>query len=338
MASALPLRAALERGALLTVANWPILVIEFAIESLFKFALAVPIVGGAFMVAVLVGADVGSLFDEGLQAAGNRVVASLDTAPVALASFLLAVLIVACGGALLMFGLKAGTLTVLAAGERAAPDLRRGPLKIDWFRQAHAYDAPTLLAGVKRFGRRAAILGVWLGVAYLLTALAYVMLLRLALRLSPGEPGGFAFWPLVIALATSAGLVAVVAINLAYDLLRVIVVVDDCRLRDAARKMRAFVMKDARQVIGILGVMGAVVILATALALLVTAGLAFVGYVPVVGLIFLPLQAAAWLVRGLVFQHVSLMTIAAYQTQYRRYAEPSEPGARPATHLWVQRA
>ena len=72
MASALPLRAALERGALLTVANWPILVIEFAIESLFKFALAVPVVGGAFMVAVLVGADVGSLFDEGLQAAGNR--------------------------------------------------------------------------------------------------------------------------------------------------------------------------------------------------------------------------------------------------------------------------
>jgi hypothetical protein len=91
-------------------------------------------------------------------------------------------------------------------------------------------------------------------------------------------------------------------------------------------------------VIGILGVMGAVVILATALAILATAGLAFVGYVPVVGLIFLPLQAAAWLVRGLVFQHVSLMTIAAYQTQYRRYAEASEPGARSATHLWVQRA
>jgi hypothetical protein len=160
----------------------------------------------------------------------------------------------------------------------------------------------------------------------------------MALRLSPGEPSGFAFWPLVIALATSAGLVAVVAIDLAYDLLRVIVVMDDCQLVAAVRKLRAFVMRDARQVIGILGVMGAVVILATALAILATAGLAFVGYVPVVGLIFLPLQAAAWLVRGLVFQHVSLMTIAAYQTQYRRYAEPSEPGARSATHLWMQRA
>jgi hypothetical protein len=338
MASALPLRAALERGALLTAANWPILLIEFTAESLFKFALAVPVVGGAFMVAVLVGADVRSLFDDGVQAAANRVVASLDTAPVALASFLLAILIVACGGALLMFSVKAGTLSVLAAGERVAPELRRGPLKLEWLRLAHAYDAATVLAGVKRFGRRAAVLGLWLAGAYSLLVIAYLLFVRLALRLSPGEPASIAFWPIVITMATSAGLVAIAAINLVYDLLRVVVVLDNCHLAEAVRKVRAFVRKDARQVIGILVVMVAVWILATALALLATAGLAFVGYVPVVGLIFLPLQAAAWLVRGLVFQHVSLMTVAAYQTQYRRFAEPAGPEARPATRLWVQRA
>src|SRR5205814_1823146 len=178
-------------------------------------------------------------FDEGLQAAANRVVASLVTAPVALTSFLLAVLVVACGGALLMFGVKAGTLAVLAAGERAAPDLRRGPLKFEWFRHAHAYDVPTLLAGVKRFGRRAATLGLWLGAAYALVALTSVALLRLALRFSPGEPGGFAFWPVAIGLTTSAGLIALAGVNLAYDLLRVIVVIDDCRLGEAVRRLRS---------------------------------------------------------------------------------------------------
>ena len=48
MTTALPLRAALRRGALVTLANWPIVVIDFIVESLYKLALGVPIVGGAF--------------------------------------------------------------------------------------------------------------------------------------------------------------------------------------------------------------------------------------------------------------------------------------------------
>ena len=55
MTSALPLRAALKRGALLTGANWPVVLIEFTIESLYKTAIGVPIVGGAIMVAVVFG-------------------------------------------------------------------------------------------------------------------------------------------------------------------------------------------------------------------------------------------------------------------------------------------
>jgi hypothetical protein len=38
----------------------------------------------------------------------------------------------------------------------------------------------------------------------------------------------------------------------------------------------------------------------------------------------LPLQAAAWLIRGLVFQYLGLLTLSAYQTQYRRLASPAD--------------
>ena len=110
MAAALPLRDALTRGALVSLANWPVVLIDFAIESLYKLALAVPVVGGAFMVAVLAGADVRALLGDGVRAGAELVLAALANAPLALASFVAAVLIVAIGGSLVMFLIKAGTL------------------------------------------------------------------------------------------------------------------------------------------------------------------------------------------------------------------------------------
>ena len=64
MTSALPLGAALRQGALVTLANWPIVILEFGIEAVYKLALGVPIVGGALMVATLLDADFGSLLGE----------------------------------------------------------------------------------------------------------------------------------------------------------------------------------------------------------------------------------------------------------------------------------
>ena len=40
---------------------------------------------------------------------------------------------------------------------------------------------------------------------------------------------------------------------------------------------------------------------------------------PLVGLAVLPLQIAAWLVRGIVFQYLALTALGAYLTQYRHY-------------------
>jgi hypothetical protein len=85
--------------------------------------------------------------------------------------------------------------------------------------------------------------------------------------------------------------------------------------------LKTFVFTDAREVAAIFGVMGGVQLLAAFASLLATAGLAIVAYVPLVSLIFVPLQAAAWVIRGVLFESLALAALAAYQTQYRRCSE-----------------
>ena len=61
MSHAPGLKAALKRGALITAANWPLVVVQFVAESTLKLLLAVPVLGGIFLVALLMNADVGEL-------------------------------------------------------------------------------------------------------------------------------------------------------------------------------------------------------------------------------------------------------------------------------------
>jgi len=116
--------------------------------------------------------------------------------------------------------------------------------------------------------------------------------------------------------------VGVTAANLIFDLTRVVVVTDDCGVRVALRRVRAFLLEDARQVLGIFGAMGSILLVATAASITATAGLALVAWVPLAGLLFVPLQVAFWIVRGLLFEYMGLVTLSAYQTQYRRFATP----------------
>src|SRR5262249_14149503 len=141
-------------------------------------------------------------------------------------------------------------------------------------------------------------------------------------------------WPLVVLVATSIGVVAVMAVNLAFDLLRIIIVSDDCRVSVAVARLRTFLVQDARQGARLFCVVGALLLMATAASIVATAGLALINWVPFVGLVVVPLQAAAWIVRGLAFQYMDLAALSAYQTQYRRFAEPGElPDV--GRRLWV---
>jgi len=319
--SALRLRVALRRGGLVTVANWPLVIVEFAADSLYKAALGVPIVGGALMVAVLVGNDLSSLLSQGLRTAAGMVLASLFGSPIALVTFVLAVGVVAGGGAIILFLVKAGSLTVLVRGERQASDeLHAGSLRFELMRRANASDLEVFLGGVRHCGRRFAVLGGWMIAAYAVSGGAYAAGMISAYRLAARTEWISAF-PLVLLVATSALVVVITVINLLYLLLQIIVVSDDCGIREAAARLRAFLLHDSRQVAGIFGVIVTVSVVGTAASLLVTAGLGLIAWVPLVGLTVVPLQAAAWLVRGLVFEWIDLTALSAYAAQYRRFVE-----------------
>ena len=65
MATSMPeppgLKATLKRGALVAAANWPLVAVQFVAESTLKVLLAVPVVGGIFLVVLLLGANADEL-------------------------------------------------------------------------------------------------------------------------------------------------------------------------------------------------------------------------------------------------------------------------------------
>jgi len=321
MSAALSLRAALKQGALVTAANWPVILIEFALWSLFELSLGVPILGGAFMVAVLLGFDLDGLIGQGLSNTADLIIGSLVAAPVALGAFFLALGIVAAGGLMLVFVVKAGTLAVLVAGEKAAADLHRAPTHVAATRRASAFTLAAVYAGTRRYGGRSARLAAWLSLTYLVIVAAAFGLIAIGFRLAADSAWASA-WLLLVALVTSAAVLAATVTNLVFDLARIVVVTDDCRVGEAFRRAREFVLRDARHVLGIFAVTSVMVAVAAAAWLVATANIAFIGFVPVVGMLVAPLQAAIWIVRGLLFQFLGLATLMAYQTQYRRFREP----------------
>ena len=315
----LPLRASVTRGALLVLSNWPVVLIDFAVESLYKLAVSVPVLGASLGIAALVGEDLTLLLSQGVRATADVVLGSLATAPVALTAFLLALAIVAVGGEAVMFVIKAGTLAVVVEADRVSGDVHQLPFGNESFDRARVYRLDIVLTAARRFSRRAIRLALWLGLGYAVVGLGYVAIVTQGLF--QGGSAWLPAWPLVVLASTSAAIVTIAIFNLFYDLLRVVVVTDDCEVGVAVSRLKQFVMEDARQVIGIFLVIGGVQVLAAIGFLLAAAGLALVGVVPLVSLIFVPLQAAAWVLRGLFFEALGLSALAACQTQYRRFSE-----------------
>lgn len=313
------MRAALKRGALITAANWPVVLIQFVMGSVYRLAVGVPIVGGAFVVAVLAGADVRSLLGEDLRAATGFVAAALADRPEALSTFLVAVGLVAVGGASVLFLVQAGIAGVLVRGEQRVTSAATHPLRISVLTDANSFGIVEFFDSVRRLGRRFLLLGGWLCVAYVTLGVLTLAGLWVALAVSQRE-GWEAAWVLGALLVSAVALVCLVGLNLVYALVQVILATDDCRLSQALRRLQSFVTHDARQVAGVFGVVLILVVLASAASLLATAGLALVAWVPFVGLAVVPLQLAAWLVRGVVFHYMELGAWSAYQSQYRRYA------------------
>lgn len=324
----LPLRAALKRGAWLALANWPIVPLQFVVVSIYRMAVAVPVVGGIFVVAVLAGADVRSLLAQDLRAAIGLVAAALAHRPEALVTFLVAVGLVGIGGAGVLFLTEAGLRMVMVSAESTAGPIHRGGLRPGSLREASRFSVALFASGIRRFGRRFLLLGAWWCIAYLMvgaSAWAAVSALTMGGTSQPWAP----LWGVGVAGVAAASAVTLVGVNLLYALLQVVMVTDDCRLSQAVTRLQAFIRHDARQVAGVFAVVLLLTLLGSAASLLATAGLALVAWVPIVGLAVVPLQLAAWLVRGLVFHFLDLSAWSAYQSQYRQHVDPAaeEPPA-----------
>jgi hypothetical protein len=162
-------------------------------------------------------------------------------------------------------------------------------------------------------------LGGLLLLAYAITALVYLAFVFGGYALT-ANTGVLIGWTIAIGLASSVLVVWITLINFFYLLTQMTMAVEDVGVRAAARGVFAFVRASLREVAAIFGVVLLLAVLATVASILATAGLGLIAFVPLVGLAVLPLQVAAWLLRGFVFQYLALTALGAYLTQYRHYS------------------
>jgi hypothetical protein len=140
-------------------------------------------------------------------------------------------------------------------------------------------------------------------------------------------------WTMAAAIASSALVVWITLVNFFYLLTQMVMAVEDIGVRRAVRRVVGFVRGSLREIAGIFGVVLLLAAIATVASIVATAGFGLINLVPILGLAVLPLQLAAWLVRGFVFQYIALTALCAYLTQYRHFVARTSPQAAPALRV-----
>jgi hypothetical protein len=315
------LKTALKRGALVTAANWQVILIQFVAESLFKLLLAVPLVGGALLVVTLADGRAVDIFTGDLRQIVTVIARVLRAQPVALGAFLISLAIAVVGGSMLMFFVKGGSVSVLIAGDAHAGPIEHQPVTIGSLRRASAFSAEAVLDGSERLFGRYLRVGLVLLAVYAVSGAIYLGTIVGGYRLVDGTVL-LVGWTLIAAVISGAMALWITLVNLLYLLTQIVIAVDDVSVLTAFRRVSRFVRRQPRKLAGVFLIVLALVVLALFATVLTTAGLGLIGFVPVFWLMAFPLQAAAWLVRGLVFQYLGLTALGAYLTLYR--AAPPE--------------
>jgi hypothetical protein len=310
------LRTTLKRGALLCAANWPVVLVQFVAESTFKLLLGVPVVGGAVLVALALGRDLREMLGGDVREIAASVAGALLVHPLAFTGFLLSFLIVLAGGSTGMFLIKGGTVSVLAASEDVAGPLERQVITVSVLARSSQYSIERFIGGCRTLFRRYLRLGAGLFAIYGLSGVVYLALVFGGYVLIGGTAAAVG-WTLVAAVASSALVVWITIVNLVYLLLQMIVAVENCSVSRAVRLLWDFLRAQFRDVALMFLVVLGLVVIATGASLVATASLGLISFVPLFGLAVFPLQAAAWLVRGLVFQYLGLTALGAYLALYR---------------------
>ncbi|HEX5108052.1 MAG TPA: hypothetical protein VFV95_06380 [Vicinamibacterales bacterium] len=309
------LRAVLKRGALVAAANWPVALIQSVADGLFKLVIAAPLIGGVLLVTIVIGADTEALNTLDWRVIAAGLVSSLLAHRVILVAFLLSLALVIVGGSLFVFLIKGGTVGVLVRGDRqtgAGSSLPPGVID-----RAAAFSIELFIDSARTLFPRYARLGFVLMAIYLGSGGAYFAVV--ATRAS-----GESWW--VATLVIVVFVLWTTLVNLLYLLVQIVIAADDCGVAAAARRVLAFVRHERRLVIGVFGVVLAMVALATGASLLAFTALGLIFLVPLAWLAAVPLQLVALVLRAIVFQYIGLSSIGAYLTLYRRFSERTAEG------------
>ena len=310
------LKPVLKRGALVALANWPVTLIQATADSVFKLLLATPIIGGLFLVGLVIRAAPEDLLDLEWRDMADTIITSLFSHPVVLAAFLASLAVVVVGGSLFVFLVKAGSVAVLVRGERDAGPIEHPPLHFDVVSRASKYSAEFFIDSAQALFPRYMRLGLMLMAIYLVSGGLYLLAAyESGFR---GDIGGLVTFVMTLGFVTWITLV-----NLVYLLMQIVIAAEDCGVAKAWRFMGAFVRQQFRGVSLVFAVVLALVIAATGVSLLATAALGLIAFVPFVGLAVLPLQLLAWVFRGIVFQFLGLTSIGAYLRLYRDQLKPA---------------
>jgi hypothetical protein len=306
----------MKRGTLVAAANWPVTIIQATADSLFKLLVAVPLIGGVFLVALAVGAEPNVLLDLDWPELAATILTSLPSRPLVLVPFLASLAVVIVGGSLFIFLLKAGTVSVLVRSERVAGPIEQPPLSFDAFSQASVFSIEFFTESAKRLFPRYVRLGFVLMGAYLVSG--GLLLFGLVASRNAGDGWG------ATAALTAAFVSWITVVNLLYLLTQIVIAADDCSVATAATRVAMLLRREWRSVASIFAVVLAFVVFATGASLLATASLSLLGFVPFfgpfLGLAVLPLQLLAWALRALVYQYIGLSSIGAYLAVYRDQA------------------
>ena len=316
----LDIRHLLKRGALLTAANWQAVAIQFVAETTFQVLLAVPIIGAAILVAVLLGADLADLLQGSLREIFTTISSTLLSEPVALVAFITAFAVVLFGGSVLMFVVKGGIVDVLVAANAEAGQIEQHPITLDLLRRASAFSLTRFTAGCSRLYRVYVGLGLVLMAVYGLSTGAYLAFVVYGYRAAEGRMLVLG-WTFIAAISAALLVAWITVVNLVYLLLQISMAVEGARLAAAIRATARFVRAEFRELAGLFLVVVVLVAAATLASALAWSGVGLIAFVPLVGLAVLPLQLAALVVRGLVFEFLGLTALCAYVTLYQGHTK-----------------
>ena len=312
------LKASLKRGAFVAAANWPLIAVQFIAEGTQQLLLAVPVVGGIVLVVLLLGADVEDMMSGDMKSSIGSVIGALGANPAALGLFAASFLVVLLGASILTFVVKGGTVSVLADAESQAGPIERPPLRLAALRRANLTNIEPFLSGCRKLAARYIKLGMCLLIVYGLTAAVCLAFVISGYGFST-SPGALLGWTFAAFLALSALVVWITIVNFFYLLTQMAIAVEDVGVRDAIRRVAQFIRTSLREVAGIFGVVLLLVAVTVGGSLLASTGLALIAVIPFVGLAMVPLQLAAWMLRGIAFEYLALTALGAYLTQYRYY-------------------